>query len=309
MTTLSSPETTPLLLRKESEEAENTVVESDITSMEEGQDNQINQKNILNAVAYVVNLIVTYGIGVLGIGGLPNNSELSDKYPTLITPAGWAFSIWAIIFISQAVFIVAQCFKKYRAHPLVQDGVGYWYVGTCISQAGWSIAFGYEVIWLSLVLMIAILISLVGLLVSQYKLKPGNFWDYVILCFPFAIHCGWIIAATFLNISVLLVSEDVDATSQLSAAILSVAALLSLAVYTLLALSSPEYVVAVVLAWANAGISSELSDPPTEIREHFDSVVTDALENSVTWAYAIILAILCITVITNVIKSSMCSRN
>ena len=100
-------------------------------------------------------------------------------------------------------------------------------------------------------LIIAILISLVGLLVSQYKSKHGNFWNYLVLCFPFAIHCGWIIAATFLNVSVLLVSEDVCATDQLSAAILSVASLLSVAVYTLLALSSPEYVVATVLVWAN----------------------------------------------------------
>lgn len=130
-----SVENTPLL-PKDSEIAEPTVVASVDMSMEEGQDDQINQKNILNAVAYAVNLVVTYGIGVLGIGGLPNNSELSEKYPTLITPAGWAFAIWAIIFISQGVFVVAQFFKKYRADPLVQDGVGYWYVGTCISQAG-----------------------------------------------------------------------------------------------------------------------------------------------------------------------------
>ena len=52
--------------------------------------------NYLNLVAYLVNILITYGIGVAGIFNFPTNGELSIKYQTLVTPVGWAFSIWGV---------------------------------------------------------------------------------------------------------------------------------------------------------------------------------------------------------------------
>ena len=92
--------------------------------------------NILNGIAYAINVIVTFGVGVGGIGGFPTNEELSEKYQTLITPAGWAFSIWSIIFTFQFIFIVCQFTSKYSNAPLVVKGVSYWYIFTCLTQAG-----------------------------------------------------------------------------------------------------------------------------------------------------------------------------
>ena len=52
--------------------------------------------NYSNIVAYLLNVVVTYGIGVGGILDLPTNDELSAKYQTLVTPIGWTFSIWGV---------------------------------------------------------------------------------------------------------------------------------------------------------------------------------------------------------------------
>ena len=57
---------------------------------------RLNCLNYTNIVAYVLNVVVTYGIGVGGILDLPTNDELSAKYQTLVTPIGWAFSIWGM---------------------------------------------------------------------------------------------------------------------------------------------------------------------------------------------------------------------
>ena len=46
----------------------------------------------MTALSYVVNLVVVFGVGNLGWFGLPSNAVLSQKYPTIITPSGWAFS-------------------------------------------------------------------------------------------------------------------------------------------------------------------------------------------------------------------------
>ena len=52
--------------------------------------------NLVNMLAYVLNVVVTYGIGVGGIFDLPTNDELSAKYQTLVTPVGWGFAIWGL---------------------------------------------------------------------------------------------------------------------------------------------------------------------------------------------------------------------
>jgi hypothetical protein len=47
--------------------------------------------NYLNIAAYLLNVVITYGIGVGGFFDLPTNGDLSKKYQTLVTPVGWAF--------------------------------------------------------------------------------------------------------------------------------------------------------------------------------------------------------------------------
>ena len=49
-------------------------------------------------------------VGWLSNSGLlgPTNGEISDRYPTLIVAAGYAFAIWGPIFLLDAVFGIAQ---------------------------------------------------------------------------------------------------------------------------------------------------------------------------------------------------------
>jgi translocator protein len=207
--------------------------------------------NILNVLAYIANAVVTYGIGVAGLGGTPTNAELSQKYQTLVTPIGAVFSIWAIIFISQFIFAIAQLLGPYRQDPLVTKGVGRYYIGACLAQVGWTLAFTYEVIWLSLIFMLSILFFLVSIVVTQYKTqeKTANL-DYWLLKFPFAIHCGWIIAASFVNLSVVFVAYGLQATLQYYYAFATVGCVFLIAVAALRYPDRAEYVIPVVLAWA-----------------------------------------------------------
>ena len=48
--------------------------------------------NIANLAFYCLNLLLIY-LSITGIFG-ETNTALSSKYQTLVTPSGWAFSIW-----------------------------------------------------------------------------------------------------------------------------------------------------------------------------------------------------------------------
>lgn len=250
------------------------------------QNSRPNVLNYLNLTFYILNTIITFGVGTLGLLGTPDQGELSEKYQTIITPKGTGFSIWGIIFTFQAIFSILQMFPSYCGRPMVQKGVGYWYIAACTFQAGWSFSFAYEVIELSLVFMLLLFTSLMGLLISQYfvELDPETsscsgkglieFW---FLRFPFSIHGGWISAASALNVGVVAVNQKASAATQLSTSIICLAVLHALSVWYLFGFKRPNYTIPCVLVWANGWIYAELQDPKQLILDTFDQSIIDGV--------------------------------
>jgi len=231
----------------------------------------LNRKNYINLFAYIFNIVLVYGIGTAGWLGTPTNGELSAKYQTMVTPKSSAFSIWAVIYLAQGAFTVLQFLPRYRADVMVQDGVSYWYTAAVAAQIGWTFAFAYEAIPLSLVFMTLIWISLIALLYSQYYAKSdGSFWEFWILRFPFAIHAGWITAASALNVNVQVTSMNQPADVQLAVAIVSLAVLHAISVWVLFNIPRPNWTIACVLSWAFGWIYAELGSPNELITSTFN---------------------------------------
>lgn len=242
----------------------------------------LNFKNYGNIIFFVLNTLFTYGVGQAGWLGTPDNGELSRKYQTIITPKSTAFAIWAVIFTFQGIFAIIQLLPSFRGRPMVQEGVSFWYMLVCFWQIGWTFAFAFEVIPLSLVFMLLLWISLMGLIISQYyvKLDPRTsacssqglreFW---FLRFPFSVHGGWITAATALNISVVAVDSGSAAATQLAVGIVSLAVLHAISVWHLFGYKRPNYTIPIVLMWANGWIYGELQEPQQLVLETFDQSV------------------------------------
>jgi hypothetical protein len=100
--------------------------------------------NFANLLAYIANVSIVYAVGPTNLVDLPTNAEVSAEYPSLMTPAGYAFSIWAVIFLSQLVWAIVQLLPSYRSSEMVIDGVGWYYVYICIAQMAWTGFFLYD---------------------------------------------------------------------------------------------------------------------------------------------------------------------
>mmetsp|Transcript_38333 Transcript_38333/g.105593 ORF Transcript_38333/g.105593 Transcript_38333/m.105593 type:complete len:306 (+) Transcript_38333:97-1014(+) len=218
---------------------------------------QLGWRNWLNALAYVLNFAVTY-LSLTGIFGA-TNTVLSKKYQTLVTPAGWAFSIWGPIFIGEGVFTVAQMLPRFRGSAMVK-AVTPWWLGACGFQVAWTIAFAKEVIPASLMCMLGILGCLLCLSerTDGFRTSCAEYW---LLRAPFSLHLGWIIAASAVNASVLADSSLASPETLLGLAVLSYAVVAAIIAIFAIALRSPDPIVCLVAAWAFAGIHAELGDP------------------------------------------------
>lgn len=216
--------------------------------------------SIINLVAYALNTLETSGVGPFSSQFTQDqdNATISQKYQTIITPHGIAFSIWGIIFLAEAIFVGVTLFsKEKRENTLVVNGVRFWFVLVCLAQTAWSPAFAYEKIPLAAFLMGCILIPLAVIVVGQYHIRTEQVErnkiavrsDYWLLQFPFDVHLGWICAAFVLNLNIVAVDLGSSADTQVVCAAISLVALVLVAL-ACLGLKRPHFTLPWVVVWA-----------------------------------------------------------
>jgi benzodiazapine receptor len=254
--------------------------------------------NNWNAIAFTINVICVFGSQSQHLKlGMKDNATLSKKYQTLITPSGYAFAIWGIIYFAEFGFIVAQLFfPATRTNTFfVTDIVGYNFIYACFAQSVWSICFGYEYITASFICMIAILGSLLPIVSKIFTrtTTANNFDtdDYSWLWneFPIEIHCGWIMAASLVNMNVLLVSYHVSSKVQIISAYITLGIILfcgtffSVLIFFFGRSTSNNnklsfVVIPCVMAWASIAISKELNSPNESIVTNFSPDIINSIK-------------------------------
>ena len=125
----------------------------------------------------IITMIVMNYLSNAGAFGGRTNGEISDKYHTLITPAGYAFAIWGLIFLSLLAFAIYQGLGSQQANPRFR-AIGWWVVLNALCNAIWSPLFNNEQIGIALLVILVMLASLVvieqRLLEKQHQPAPGD---------------------------------------------------------------------------------------------------------------------------------------
>lgn len=198
--------------------------------------------------------------------GLPINGrttgEVSAKYPSLFTPAGFTFSIWGLIYLSLTAFIIYQALPAQRDNAGIA-AVGRLFILNCMANAAWIFAWHYDLLLLSLVLMAVILLSLVGIYrflhAGDEVVTAGQRW-FVQL--PFSLYTAWITVAMIANVSVLQLAMGWDnlGVSAASWTILKLA--LAGAIAAIVVLRRGDLAFGLVVAWAGYGIMINQAGAP-----------------------------------------------
>ncbi|MFO7533615.1 MAG: hypothetical protein R6W93_14240, partial [Candidatus Limnocylindrales bacterium] len=81
------------------------------------------RRQAVNVVSYVLTVIVNGLAVALPLNGL-ETGEISDRFPVLVTPAGYVFSIWSLIYLLLAAFTLYQALPSKRQQPELR-AIGY----------------------------------------------------------------------------------------------------------------------------------------------------------------------------------------
>jgi hypothetical protein len=153
--------------------------------------------------------ILTPLLPQLGIG--QSIGSQSDDVETLVTPAGWAFSIWGALYTGSTVFAVYQALRAQRGNALLAS-IRWPAAGAFLGDALWA---AYtQVFGLSLVSSLIIVFTLSCLLViyrhfaGQGHFSTGERW---LAYLPLSALAAWLTVATIVNISASLRFHGVEA--------------------------------------------------------------------------------------------------
>jgi hypothetical protein len=142
--------------------------------------------------------------------GLPFVGSVSDRYPTYVVPAGYAFSIWSLIFVLSIAYGVWQMLPAQRENPLLRR-VGWLTAAAFAGSTLWQIVFPAGMYGVSVVLIVITLLSLamaVGRMAGWRTPWTGaERWLVWIAC---GIYLGWITVATVANAAQALVAAGVS---------------------------------------------------------------------------------------------------
>jgi len=157
---------------------------------------------ISTPLAYVVMVAVNYLAVALPLAGR-DTGAISDSYRNLFAPAGYAFSIWGLIYTLLLIYTVYQF---WRNDSLV-GSINSLFVVNALLNASWMSAWHYDLIWLSVLIMIGLLATLIRIadILGVSNLAQKERW---LIRLPFSVYFGWITVATIANITVFLVSLD-----------------------------------------------------------------------------------------------------
>ncbi len=215
-------------------------------------------KNLLasrigNIVAYVVMVAVNALANILRFGG-QTTGEVSDKYYSLFTPAGFTFGIWSVIYLLLAVFVVYQALPAQRQNETLSR-ISPWFKLSCVANALWMVVWHLEWIMVALLLMATLLYALIVV----YRQIDDEAWQVRL---PFSMYLGWISVAIIANASAMqsaLQWNDLGFGAETWTLLkLAVAG----AVAAVMLLRRGDIVFGLVVGWAAYGISAGQSATP-----------------------------------------------
>lgn len=211
----------------------------------------------MRAVLVLVATIGTIVFNGLAAAGYVNGvtpEAISNKYPTVLTPAGYAFTIWSLIYVGMIAFSIYQLLP---ANLLRFRSIRSVYIASCVLNCAWIYFWHREQIGICLVLILALVLTL--LLINMKFKAPDSLRTALFTKAPFGIYFGWVTSAAIVNFAVFLAYSGVNMSSRMSAVFGSVCIVLAAGLAVIVRWKLANYLYAVAVAWALTAIAVKQS--------------------------------------------------
>lgn len=231
----------------------------------------------MNGIRYlnVLGLIFMMTMNVLAVflplGG-KTTGELSDLYPNLFVPAGFTFAIWSLIYIL-LITLVLYLWSSHGSTSLSK--VGPWLVLNMLCNGLWIVAWHYEQVIISLLIMLALLTTLL-LMYTRLDIRYDEYQRKTWLAYvPVSVYLGWISVATIANFTTVLVHYNMEISPAADDVVASIMVGIAVVLGLTMLYRRKDIFYAGVIAWACYGILQKRTTDSVMLdkyTEHFSQV-------------------------------------
>lgn len=210
---------------------------------------------VVTWVAYAVMVACNALFEAFALGGT-TAAEVSNEVLAWFTPAGYVFSIWSVVYMGLAVWLVAYTAEaahdeSHGAVPLGQTAL--LFTAACVLDVAWLALWHVRMIIPSVVVIVALL-AVVGMLYARMYATSDRVIDRV----PVSLYFAWLCVAALANIAhavTRFTGSELSAVQPVSVFVLAIV-LFALAAYLKRVLG--DYVFCAVVVWAVVGIGVQL---------------------------------------------------
>ena len=207
------------------------------------------------AILVLVATLATVGVNALAALGLVNGvspAMISERHPSFITPAGYAFSIWGLIYLWMLAFGIYQLapanIKRFK-------NIRTLYIASCALNCAWIWFWHHEQIAVCLLLIAGLTATLLGIV---WRLRePVPLVDALLSKAPFGIYFGWVTCAMLVNLNILFSGSGTSDKVLYLLAVVSI--LLAAASGALACWKLNNYLYPLAVAWALTAIAVKQS--------------------------------------------------
>lgn len=200
-------------------------------------------------LAATIGVIVFNWLAATGRLG-SDTAAISDKYPTLLTPAGYAFTIWSIIYLGIIAFSIYQMLP---ANLVRFRAVRSLYIFSCALNCAWLYFWHLEQIVICFVVIAAFCATLA--LICYHLRDPESLSDTWAAKAPFGLYFGWVTAATLVNFTIMLKFLRVELSNSAETVLAVTLVLLAAALGVVVRWKLSNYVYPLAIAWALTAIA------------------------------------------------------
>lgn len=165
---------------------------------------------VTNIIAFALTILINSLAGSTTLIGGKTTADISNLNPTLITPAGYVFAIWGIIYLLLGVFVVYQALPSQKEKDF-HDKISWLFILTSVLNITWLFLWQNQFLLTSVVVMFLLLASLIAI---YLRLNIGKstapLHEKLAVQVPFSVYLGWITIASIANVAAFLVSVNWD---------------------------------------------------------------------------------------------------
>ena len=164
----------------------------------------------ISVVVLGVLAIVGAAYGSGAFGGTPTSEAAGGALSasaTPVAPASTAFAIWSVIYLGLIGYAVWQALPAQRESTR-QRAMGWLAAASLVLNAAWLLVVQAGWVWVSVVVMAALLVVLVLILERMRATASSSWVETVLVDGTFGLYLGWVTVAAIANVAAAAASSE-----------------------------------------------------------------------------------------------------